>query len=158
MPVVLTDIAQLQARHLARFASVLSKARQESIDAGGELMTILVSLHSGSPVGAAREAALIRDDHPFARRHGRALWSTPPVGIISGKLVNSLRVELSSPSIGVFSNVGKSVGVDYAAFLWSPNGTRTMVSRGVSQAVSAFATARVIKMGRDLMAYQMRLI
>jgi hypothetical protein len=149
-------INQLASRHLKRFADMANANRVKSAEAGRDLETELQQMHSGQPSGQSRVQALIADDHPFARRHGAAMWQTPPIGVVTGTLLGSLSVDFDFANDS-YTITGKSTA-PYAKFLWSPYGTRNMVPRGVSVAVNIWAEARMIKLGFDLMADQRSLL
>lgn len=110
--------------------------RRQDIAAGVMLM------HLGTPTGPGRRAALRAADYPFARRHGSPLWQTPPVGIISGALLASLRFTTnvrnsSTLSGGVYTVSAKSVGTGYAHFVYMPGGTSKIVDRHIKDAAYA---------------------
>lgn len=98
----------------------------------------LLSGNAGQTQFWKRPAWLARFDHPFARRHGAPTAESLAVGVISGELLASIRVEVNRVP-GYYSISVGSVGVAYAKFVLSEDGTLTMLPRGVKQAVSAFA-------------------
>lgn len=151
---------QLLARHKKLFANMQTYGSKLMNQAGQELMTEVVRLHSSTygGSGVARLSALRKSDFPFASRHGAPLWGTPPVGSISGALRASLRVTTSSIQIGQTTVKAASVGNPYAKFVYAPYGTSKMAARGVILAANTWAEARMIRLGKDWMAIQLRLL
>jgi hypothetical protein len=135
-----------------------SQSASKSSVASQDLLQAVVSLHSASPSGPAREKALIADDRPFARRHGAPKWATPPIGSITGRLRASLRTRFDTSVADVYGMIAFSEDVDYARFLYSPVGTRFMLPRGVIAAANAYSEKRVVQLGRDMMNYQLSLL
>lgn len=162
MPATLKSFAELEARHLKRFAMVGRRMTKTVYDSGHDLMNVLTEIHTGTPIGKGRARALVQSDYPFARRHGSAMWPTPPIGIQSGRLAASLRVDynrsVNTQVAGDFSVTARSVGVDYAKYIYAEDGTTKMVPRMAAQTVRQWAFVRVIAIGRDIMSYQLRLI
>ncbi len=157
---ILHSMQDLQLRHMQRFASMASRGQSEMVAAGQDLMTEVVRLHSGTfgGSGSGRLTNLRKAGYPFAQSHGFPLWATPPVGVISGTLRNSLRVTMNAYSFGQTTVKAASVGVSWAQFVYAPAGTSKMVARGVIMAANLFSEMRIIKVGRDLMAFQLRLL
>lgn len=82
-------------------------------------------------------AALAAMDHPYARRHGRAMLDPRVVNIQRGTFRSSFRVRLvaGDPPVLVMDNVAP-----HARFLFS--GTRLMVERPIMDAIQAEVAPR----------------
>ena len=126
-------------------------------EASDDLLVEIRTLHMGTPRGPGRVQALSAAGHPFAAWRGVSLWPTPPIGIISGNLLASLSV-MESFGSNQYTLTAKSTGVSYAQFLYSPTGTSKMVPRHLIEAANDYSEWRVLKLGRDLMQYQLQLL
>ena len=151
-------LTQLQARHTKRFAGMEKKAASMMKGEVAQDLTIAtINLHSAAGSGSGRPAALAAADHPFATRHGVPLWPTPPIGYQTHDLIDSLHFPFEGTP-GTYAVVAKSVGTDYAKFLYSENGTSKMLPRGLIQAEHAFAVVRMQMAGRNLLDFQRSLL
>jgi len=154
--VTLTSFEALQQRHIERFDKMRNRMESEAHQIRQDLKDTLVELHSGSPQGAERTKAL-RREAPFARWQVAPVWATPPIGVITGALRDSLYVDYDFDGDS-YTLTGKSFGVDYAEFIWSKDGTSKMLPRKVRETVEIWAEARMIDAGWNLMRFQLSLL
>lgn len=149
--------AELLRRHAERFRQMEARFRTSMEEVSKDLLGEAIDLTRGQPSGEGRMALLARADHPFARRHPGPLWPTPPIGSISGDLRRSLRAPVLYAG-DTYTVTAKSVDVDYAKFVFSPDGTRLMWQRGAFQAAYDYSVARSAELARDLIDFQRSLL
>jgi hypothetical protein len=131
----------LQKAQKARFAKMSGTAADLHRDMVRQVYLSGKKQLSGTPQGAARVAALKAAGHPYGRtrsrtgrKRGGAGFTQLPIGVISGRLRSSYRIQFipvasrggNTMMIGFF-NPGRSVHV------LTPGGTRKMVDRGFWQ-------------------------
>lgn len=136
-----------QVTKTPKFAYLLGRRRslqigmEELVD---KMRAQAVKLTSGTVTTAQLRAM----DHPFARRHGRALIPTLPINLQTGRLQQSLRVMPRTVRGDPMWQL--QFTAPYSQFVLRPGGTTKMLARGFWSAMRRYYrdnVKRVIERG-----------